>query len=218
MKKISRMILALCLPLLLGSQALAAHAGPYAGVFLGGNALMTATCDDNQGEFDLRFNPGLLGSAMIGWDFEPGNPYGEGRIELEYSHRTNRLDQAKFADGVAPASGNLTADSVLINFYGVSHEVNRSWSPYAGAGLGAARIGTSNLAVTGGPLSSGSAALVFAFQLGAGIDYALSNRLNLDLGYRFFSSTRPRFSEVNGSAFKMDYLNHSVVLGLRVGF
>jgi opacity protein-like surface antigen len=217
MKQTYRMILALCLPLLLCGQAWAAHSGPYAGVFLGANSLMTATCNDSLGEFDLRFNPGLLGSAVVGWDFEPGNPAGEGRIELEYSHRINRLDQARFADGVAPAGGNLTADSMLVNFYGVFHGEGRSWSPYAGAGLGAARIETSDLTVTGGPLSSDSA-LVFAYQLGLGIDYALTNRLSLDLGYRFFSSTRPKFSEFNGPAFKMDYLNHSVVLGLRVGF
>jgi opacity protein-like surface antigen len=219
MKQISRMLLALCLPLLLCGPAWAAHSGPYAGAFLGANALMTATCNDSLGEFDLKFNPGLLGSAVVGWDFEPGNPEGEGRIELEYSHRTNRLDQARFADGVAPAGGNLTADSLLVNFYGVFHDQDRSWSPYVGAGLGAARIAASDLTVTGGPLSSDSA-LVFAYQLGLGIDYALTERLSLDLGYRFFSSSRPRFSETNGTApaFKMDYLNHSVVLGLRVGF
>lgn len=217
MKQLSRMIIALCLPLLLWSPAWAAHAGPYAGVFLGGNALMTSTCNDSQGQFDLRFDPGLLGSAVVGWDFAPGNPVGEGRIELEYSHRTNRLDQARFADGVAPAGGNLTADSMLVNFYGVFHDTSRSWSPYVGAGLGAARIGASDLTVSGGPLSSGSA-LVFAFQLGLGVDYALTDRLSLDLGYRFFSSTRARLSEADGSNFMMDYLNHSVVLGLRVGF
>src|SRR3974390_952367 len=84
MKQISLIILALCLPLLLCAPARAAHSGPYAGVFLGGNALMPATCNDSKGEFDLRFNPGLLGSAVVGWDFEPDNPAGEGRIELEY--------------------------------------------------------------------------------------------------------------------------------------
>jgi opacity protein-like surface antigen len=217
MKQTCRMILALCLPLLLCGTAWAAHSGPYAGVFLGGNDLMTATSNDSLGEFDLRFNPGLMGSAVVGWDFEPGNSAGEGRIELEYSHRTNRLDKARFADGIAPASGNLSADSLLFNFYGVFHGEDRSWSPYVGAGLGAVRIETSNLTVTGGPLSNDSA-LALAYQLGLGIDYALTERLNLDLGYRFFSSTRPRFNEVNGPAFKMDYLNNSIVLGLRVGF
>lgn len=217
MKRTCRMIITLCLPLLLCGPAWAQHSGPYVGVFLGGNALMTATSSDSEGDFDLKFDPGLLGSAVVGWDFEPGNSAGEGRIELEYSHRINRLDKVRFADGVVPGGGNVTADSLLINFYGVSHGEDRSWSPYVGAGFGAVRIEASNLTVTGGPLSNDSS-LALAYQLGLGIDYALSDRLSLDLGYRFFGSTRPKFKEADGPDFKMDYLNHSVVLGLRVGF
>jgi len=217
MKQISLTILALCLPLLLCGPARAAHSGPYGGVFLGGNALMSARASDSQGDFSLTFNPGLLGSAVIGWDFEPGNPAGEGRIELEYSHRTNRLDKAKYAQGSVPGGGSVTADSLLINFYGVFHDVDRSWSPYVGAGIGAVRIAASDLTVTGQPLSDDSA-LAFAYQVGVGIDYALTESLSLDLGYRFLGSTRPTFNETSGPAFRMDYYNHSAVLGLRVGF
>ncbi|GFE62796.1 outer membrane protein [Geobacter sp. AOG2] len=217
MKRTCRIIIALCLPLLFCGPAWAVHSGPYAGAFLGGNALISAKASDSQGDFGLTFNPGLLGSAVLGWDFEPGNTAGEGRIELEYSHRTNRLDKAKFAEGSVPGSGSVTADSLLINFYGVFHDVDRSWSPYVGAGLGAARVVTSDLTVTGQPFS-GDSTFVFAYQVGAGIDYALTDRLSLDLGYRFFGSTRPKFSEASGPAFTMDYYNHSVVIGLRVGF
>lgn len=216
MKRICRMIIALGLPLLLCGPAWAEHAGPYAGIFLGGNALMPAKASDSK-DFGLKFDPGLMGSAVLGWDFEPGNPVGEGRIELEYSHRTNRLDKAKYSEGSVPASGNVTADSLLFSFYGVFHEAGRSWSPYMGAGLGAARIEASDLQVTGKPLSADSA-FVFAYQGGVGIDYALTDRLNLDLGYRFFGGMRPKFSEADGTPFRMSYYNHSVVLGLRVGF
>ncbi len=110
----------------------------------------------------------------------------------------------------------MTADSLLINFFAVIHDTGR-WSPYAGAGIGAARIEASDLTVTGQPMGSGSD-VVFAYQLGAGIDVALTDHLNLDLGYRFFNSMRPAFTEANGRTFKMDYLSHSAVLGLRVGF
>lgn len=218
MKQISRMILTLCLSLLLCGPARAElHSGPYVGAFLGGNALVSAKASDSEGDFSLRFDPGLMGSAVLGWDFEPGNPAGEGRIELEYSHRSNRLDKAKFSEGSVPAGGNVTADSLLINFYGVFHDPDRSWSPYVGAGLGAVRVETSDLTVTGKSFSNDSA-LAFAYQVGTGIDYTVSDHLSLDLGYRFFGSTRPKFGEVDGPAFRMDYYNHSVVFGLRVGF
>lgn len=206
----------LCLPLLLIGQAEAQHSGPYVGAFIGGNLLPDAKSSDSQGDFKLTFDPGIQGSAVCGWEFEPGNPVGEGRIELEYSHRSTPLDTVKFAEGSAKGSGDVTADSLLLNIYGVYHDKSR-WSPYLGGGVGAARIKAADLQVTGQPLSNDSAT-VFAYQLAAGIEYALTDRWCLDVGYRYFGSTRPKFSEENGEKFTMDYAGHSVVLGVKVGF
>jgi opacity protein-like surface antigen len=75
----------------------------------------------------------------------------------------------------------------------------------------------SDLKVAGQPLGSGSS-VVFAYQLGAGVDFALNKYLSLDLGYRFFSGISPKFTEANGQTFKMDYYSHNAILGLRVGF
>jgi len=216
MKRTCQMIIALCLPLVLCAPVRAQHSGPYVGAFLGGNALLNADASDDRGSFVLTFDPALLGSAVCGWDFEPGNPVGEGRIELEYSRRSNPLDRVKFVEGSFTGGGDVTADSLLINFFGVFHDKGR-WSPYIGAGIGAARIEASDLKVTGQPMANGSA-VVLAYQLGAGLDFALTGTLSLDLGYRFFGSTRPKFTEANGDTFEMDYFNHSAVLGLRVGF
>jgi OOP family OmpA-OmpF porin len=216
MKRTCQIIIALCLPLLLCGPVMAQHTGPYVGALLGGSALMKAKSSDDLGEFGLKFNPAFTGSAVLGWDFEPGNPVGEGRVELEYTRRSNPLDQVKFVEGSFKGGGNVTVDSLLVNAFGVLHSDSR-WSPYLGAGVGAARIEASDLTVTGQPLSN-SSAFVLAYQLGAGVDYALTDHLNLDLGYRLFSSSNPKFTEANGRKFEMDYLSHNVVLGLRVGF
>lgn len=216
MKQPCKMIITLCLPLLLCGQVQAQHSGPYVGALLGGNALMNAKASGDQGDFRLTFDPALQGSAVLGWDFEPGNPVGEGRVELEYTRRGNRLDRVKFVEGSFKGGGDVTADSLLINFFGVFHDGSR-FSPYAGLGIGAARIDASGLQVTGHPMGSGST-VVFAYQFGGGVDIALTDHLALDLGYRLFSSTRPVFTEVNGDNIEMDYTSHSVVLGLRLGF
>lgn len=216
MKQPCKMIITLCLPLLLCGQVQAQHSGPYVGALLGGNALMNAKASGDQGDFRLTFDPALQGSAVLGWDFEPGNPVGEGRVELEYTRRGNRLDRVKFVEGSFKGGGDVTADSLLINFFGVFHDGSR-FSPYAGLGIGAARIDASGLLVTGHPMGSGST-VVFAYQFGGGVDIALTDHLALDLGYRLFSSTRPVFTEVNGDNIEMDYTSHSVVLGLRLGF
>lgn len=216
MKPSCQLIIALCLPLLLCGQVRAEHSGPYIGAFLGGNAPMNAKASDDLGDFALKFKPALSESAVLGWDFEPGNPLGEGRVEVEYSRRSNQLNQVKFAEGSFEGGGKVTADILLLNLIGVFHDGSR-WSPYAGVGVGAGRIVASDLTVSGHPMSNDSA-VVFAYQLAGGIDIALTDHLNLDLGYRFFGAARPKFTEANGQTFKMDYLSHSAVLGLRVGF
>ena len=195
---------------------MAQHSGPYVGAFIGGNALMNAKASDDLGDFSLTFDKALQGSAVLGWDFEPGNPVGEGRLELEYTRRSNPLDQVKFVEGSFKGNGTVTAGSLLLNFFGVYHD-NSRFSPYAGVGIGAARVEAADLQVAGQPMSSGSA-VVFAYQVGGGVDVALTDYLNLDIGYRFFSSTRPTFTEINGNTFDMDYSSHSAVLGLRLGF
>lgn len=209
-------LIALCLLLLLCSPAMAQHSGPYVGVLFGGNTLLTAKSSDEMGSFSLEFNPALQGSAVVGWDFEPGNPVGEGRIELEYSRRGNDLDKVEFVEGSFKGGGKVTADSLLVNFYGVYHDKSL-WSPYFGLGLGVARIKASDLLVTGYSLGSGSDT-VFAGQLGTGVEFAMTKHLSLDLGYRFFATTRPEFKEVDSKRFKMDYYSHSALLGIRWGF
>lgn len=216
MKQICRIIIAICLPLLFCAPANAQHSGPFVGAFIGGNSLLNAKGSDDQGDFRLSFKPGFQGSAVLGWDFEPGNPLGEGRAELEYTRRSNPLDQVKFVEGSFTGGGTVVSDSLMLNFFGVFHDGGR-WAPYIGGGVGATRIEASSLKVDGQTMSSDSA-IVFAYQLGAGFDVALTDYLNLDLGYRFFGSTSPKLSEVGGRSFKMDYFSHNVILGLRVGF
>jgi len=216
MKRSCQTIIALCLPLLFCGEVHAQHSGPYVGAFIGGNALVNAKVSDNQGDFAFTFDKALQGSTVLGWDFEPGNPVGEGRIELEYTRRSNPLDQVKLVNGNFKGGGSVTSDSLLLNCFGVYHD-NGRFSPYVGVGIGAARFEASDLQEAGFPMGRGSA-VAFAYQVGAGVDVALTDHLNLDLGYRFFSSTRPTFTEVDGRKFDMDYSSHSAVLGLRVGF
>jgi opacity protein-like surface antigen len=177
---------------------------------------MDAKSSDSAGLFKFTFTPNMQGSAVLGWEFAPGNPVGTGRVELEYTRRSNQLDKVKFVEGSFGGDGDVTADSLMINFFGIYPD-NKRWVPYYGVGVGAARIEASSVKVSGQPLATGSDT-VLAYQLGIGVDYLLSKYLTLDLGYRFFNSIRPELTESNGQKFKMDYLSHSLVFGLRVGF
>lgn len=193
------------------------HTGPYLGAFVGGSSLLDSKASGSRGSFKLEYDAGLQFSAVAGWDVRPDSPLGEGRIELEYNHRSNPLDQVSLVEGSFKGSGNLTSDSLLLNCFGVFHS-SMPWSPYVGLGIGAAVIKASGLKVTGQPLSNDSD-VVLAYQLGAGIDYSLTDYLNLDLGYRFSGTTRPKFSEAgSGNEFGLDYYSHNLVFGVRLGF
>lgn len=216
-RPIFRTMIAFSLPLLFcGPVRAAQHTGPYVGGFLGGNIVPDSSASDDRGSFNLSFNPALQGSVAVGWDLKSDNPLGTGRIELEYARRSNPLDQVEFVEGKATGDGDLTVDSLLLNFIGVIRNETR-WSPYVLIGIGAARIDASDLRATGQPLSTDTAT-TFAYQLGGGVDYALTDALSLDLGYRFFNTPPPKFTEVNGNKFTADYVSHSIILGLRVGF
>ncbi len=216
-KPIFRTMILMCLPLLFcGPVRAAQHTGPYVGAFLGGNILPDSSASDNLGSFNLSFNPGWQGSFAAGWDLKANNPLGQGRMELEYTHRSNSLDRVEFREGKVAGDGDMTADSLLLNFIGVVRSESR-WSPYLLIGIGAARIDASGLKVAGQPLATDTAT-TFAYQVGCGVDYALTDSLGLDLGYRFFGTPPPKFTEANGSKFTADYISHSIVLGLRVGF
>ncbi len=216
-KPICRTMTALCLTLLFcGPVRAAQHTGPYVGAFLGGNILPDASASDALGSFNLSFNPALQGSLAVGWDLAHDSPLGKGRVELEYARRSNPLDRVEFFEGKTSGDGDLTADSLLLNFIGVVRSGSR-WSPYLAIGVGAARIDASDLKVAGQPLATDTAT-VFAYQVGGGVDYALSDSLSLDLGYRFFGTTPPKFTEPNGQKFTTDYLCHTIIFGLRVGF
>jgi opacity protein-like surface antigen len=194
----------------------AQHSGPYLGVFVGGQLLSPAESEDRLGTFNLEYRPAPSSSVVLGWELEPGSNLGEGRVELEYTRRSNRLDEAEFSEGKVKAAGDLTADSLLVNTFGVYRSASRL-TPYFGAGIGVAQIKAKNLTVTGQPLSNDDA-LVLAYQVGAGFEFGLTQSLTLDLGYRLFSSTKARFTKTDGDEFKTEYRSHSAMVGLRLGF
>lgn len=216
MKQNGRLFLVFFFLFALISPLWAQNPGPYLGIYVGGQFLAPSESSDSLGSFNLEYKPAPSGSVVLGWELEPGSNIGEGRVELEYTRRSNRLDQAEFSDGKVVADGDLTAESLLFNAFGV-YRSNSVWTPYLGAGLGIARITAADLSVAGQPLSVDDA-LVFAYQFGLGTDIALTESLILDLGYRLFSTSKAKLKEANGEEFKMEYLSHSAMLGLRLSF
>ena len=215
---INRIITTISLALLCFSPALAAHTGPYIGGFGGANLVPDTSCNSSTGTFILAYKPAIQWGGMIGWDLGPENMLGgEGRVELEYSHRGNKLDTVNLkSSGKVPAVGTLDVDSLIISSYYVYRSPS-IFSPYIGAGAGAAQVQADKFQFSGSSLAS-STSTVFAYQGGLGVDTNLFKNVSLDLGYRFFGISRPHLTELNGKKFTIDYYSHSALLGLRLGF
>ena len=216
MRHICRVMSVVSLTLMVCSPASAEHSGPYLGLIGGGNIIMKAKSTDSQGDFSFKFDPSYLMGAVVGWDLSRENSEAQGRVELEYSRRSNPLNEAGFVEGSIKGTGKVGSDSCLMNLYAVYRDQS-ILSPYIGVGAGAAFVKASDLAVAGNAVGHGSST-VFAYQFGTGAELALSRRVSLDLGYRFFGTIKPKFTESNGDKFRMEYFNHSAVLGVKYGF
>jgi opacity protein-like surface antigen len=163
-----------------------------------------------------------LGCA-IGYNFaDMGLPV---RAEAEYMYHS----QFKFnsVNGTAATSTGLTstkigAQTMFANAY-YDITTGTAFTPYVGAGLGVAwvnlKVSTNNASST---IDGDHDTLNFAWNVGAGVGYALSDNVVIDLGYRYTdfgdskSVTDPQLPTVT-QKFK-DIHSHSALLALRYQF
>jgi len=206
-----RLMYLLCLPMLLlplCRPAWSAHQGVYVGAYYGMTVLNESEADDDLGTFHLDFDPGQVAVFTLGYDLNPKGFLGDGRIEFEYARRSNSLDKVDFLEGDVGGKGDMQVESLLLSTYGV-YRGFRGWVASCGA--------ADDLRVSGQPLADDDD-VVFAYQLGIGADIPLLQNLSLDLGYRFFGTTKPEFETSDGDDFKVEYFSHAALVGLRLGF
>lgn len=125
------------------------------------------------------------------------------RIEGELSFQDNAIASTEYN---APAEGNLTTTSVMLNAMPEWRNESR-FSPYALAGAGLMKAELEHPWVTG-------SSIVPAFQLGAGLGTRLTDHVSVDAEYRYYATiTDPGFEEI-----ETDIKGHRLLLTLRVTF
>ena len=123
---------------------------------------------------------GVLGNAGYSW--------GLFKLEGELGYRSSDFNAMDFPNH-RPASGSLDNFDGMVNGYWVILP-NSRWSPYLGAGFGAADIGLNNLAVSPAhgktiQLANGTD-LEPAYQGIAGVDFYVNPAWSLGVEYRYF--------------------------------
>lgn len=202
--------------------------GPYLSVFIGSSIFQDATAKNmdiqNSTPFDeeIRFDPGATFGGTGGFDF------GFLRLEGELSYRGAGIDTIKSVTnsyGIRNVDGDLGVYAGMANVFVDLHNDSR-FTPYLGGGIGFATLSLSD---TYGYVLTGTTAdyellylqnddTVFAYQLGGGLDIALSKHFSLDLGYRYFRTDEADFDSIYPISNSLHAETHNVMVGFKVKF
>jgi len=178
-------------------------------------------------------NEKMLGAADIGvgagYKF---NDYLRADLTLDYETPA-KFKGSLYCDSALPCGGGawldserakISAWSALANVYADLGDFH-GLKPYIGAGAGASYLRTSSVQSsnedTSGAKMKGDGKWNFAWALMAGVEYPISDRLSLDLGYRYLNLGDARTGSVtdgSGNVTHMDYKDitaHEVRVGLR---
>jgi opacity protein-like surface antigen len=208
-------------------SAAPARPGPYVAGFIGATVPLNQDVTTNDFRISdtfndrVRFDPGINVGGIGGFDF--GFVRLEGELSYKHAEITSVIDR-DFGDTFGGIHGSVGAFAVMTNGFIDLHN-DSPVTPYLGGGIGFATL---HLSDTSGILSGGTGTrvslydadddTVFAYQAGAGLEIALNRRLSLDLGYRYFATSRARFNEGSSRETSMKFESHNGAVGLRFKF
>lgn len=219
MKKTMLLTAGCALAVLCAMPALAAEiTGPYVSGHLGLAMPRTATATAATApgvSLDFDYDTGLALDLALGYRF------GAARLEGEIAYQKSDFNDvtvtvagvgsASLKDAGVPFSGDTTATSFLLNGY-YDFQNSSAFTPYLTAGLGLARVKAS-FSLPSVPASGSDSDTVFAYQIGAGCEYAINQTVSIDARYRYFATSDPSFGTLDA-----EFSSHNLMLGARVKF
>ncbi len=186
--------------LLIGFAGVTAMLPAYAGnLYVSGQVGITKTNDadwkDSGFSGEIKFDDAVNYGIAVGT-----NIMDNVRAEVELSHREADNDEFcadGFGCGDNGLGGELKTTLLLANFY-YDFMAGEALRPYVSAGVGAAyhdgELSASDDTVS---VSESGDDTVFAYQLGLGISYDISEDISLAFGYRYLSSSDPSFDSLD---------------------
>jgi len=178
--------------LVFSSSAYSAEEGWYMRGSIGPALLSDVTASEDDIEFDTGFFV----------NFAPGYDFGDFRLESEFAYQVNNVGKINqsFVKG-----GDVTNLSLLFNGY-YDFLKGSAVRPYITAGIGVARVN----AQIEGERDTDS---IFAYKVGVGLSYNMSENVALDFGYRYFAT-----SDLDVFGLELSNSSHSILLGARYNF
>lgn len=176
----------------------------------GGGASMPRDTDISGGGVTTRVDAKLGYGALAAFGVDFGDNV---RTELEFAYRRAGIDKVgASASGVGDIGAYSAIGNVIFDFTNASPV-----TPYAGLGLGAARIDYDNVSPVGGSrVNDGDT--VLALQGIAGLSLALSPSIAMFTDYRYMAAGNPQLTTDAGAKTEGAFAEHRITLGLRWSF
>lgn len=160
------------------------------------------------GTGDIDFDTGYTVGAAVGANFTPN--FG---MELEYAYRRSDVDRFRF-EGEDSDGGKSRSDAFMLNalynFDGMG--ANGQWRPYAGGGLGLARV---RIGPEGDSIERN---WILAYQLIGGIAYDVTPEWSLNGEVRWFATEGGRYNIGGDASLKADWETVDVLVGATYRF
>lgn len=160
---------------------------------------------------NLGFKDNFVGAGAVGLR------NGAYRSEIEIGYQKNNLKSIS-ASGITinPAtvglSGHVSALTTLVNAY-YDFDTGSRLKPFITAGVGFSVLKAS-FTVTGvSGISSSDEDTVFAYQFGAGLGYAVTDKITIEAGYRYLSGQDAKFNGDTAS-----FRSSNITAGVRIHF
>ena len=216
MKKIVQYLIGPFMLLLLASSPVTAG-GYYLGFHGGLGFLPETKAKDPEGTYNFDYDAGYDGSITLGYNM--GNNYpniGNGRVEVEFNAAANDIDEAEFKVVNSAVSGSADRTSIMLNTIG-EYVTQSGIIVYVLLGLGWAEISLDNVDINGEPFADDSNSQL-AYQAGFGLGWKFSDHFFFDIGYRYYGTTDPEFTQEDGRNLDYEYSSHRLLAGLRLQY
>lgn len=184
------------------------------GLYVSGNLAFAMASDSDLTDstvpgvtVNTEFDTGLALGAALGYDF---NRF---RVEGEISYQKNDVDKISAQGGFFDETGDAKALSFLINGY-FDLKNSSAFTPYVSAGLGFAQVEFNNLNISGlGFSGSNDEDTVFAYQVGIGVGYAVTEKVTIDVKYRYFGTEDSEYDTTEA-----EFASNNFLFGVRINF
>jgi opacity protein-like surface antigen len=184
--------------------------GPYVSGNIGLSMPRDADVKDSTMPASVTFedDEGIALGAAVGYVLS------NTRIEGEFAYQKNDLDKAKIPGGISTdVEGDISSTSFLLNgYYDFKNASN--FTPFLGGGIGVSKVELSAVTVPGfGLVTSSIDDTVFAYQLSAGVAYAVNETVAVEIKYRYFVNT-----DLESDTREFTSRSHNIYAGIRVFF